>query len=941
MILSVFDRNFGAILFIFDRNMAGMPLLIFARRERSSYWNLLAFGAADDSLMTMKRSILTFWAWVCLAACPGVACAADQQQDSGRKNRQQVSKAEDQADSQFEDNRTSAERGQYVDAPDTGSEGTDSDTYKIFQAIVNHKADDLADLYEEAETGITPTRTGTDGKQQQQQAQPQAADPTAEPDASKMRDINSDVCFGSLTKDAQDSLKQRMDQRELLVRAHINKLGSLTPLALAAYYGDEKMVETLLDRGKASPEKTVLEKQTPLMLAAFGHNKRVIQLLLNTEGKDAEDKVTEQDAYGMTAMHYAIIVNDRDILAELVNALGTYHGGDKSDAPVNTANMMGYTPLHYAAQRGNLDMFKLLLDKGGDYTIEAKDGETALMAMCAGGHREMVQDFLTRLRRDPHRLEILNAQDKRGNTPVLHAIRNNKEEVAKMLILDGVDLRLTNEADQNALMFAAAVGNKELILECVKVGLLANEEDNRGRTALIFATINGHTDAMVELARVHADPNHYDENGLTAYLYAKAMDDAESMTTLAGIGADPEAEPGEMQPEKGWGGANPALMDAIEKLKVGRVRALLKDKRDAQDADFAGNTPLMILCAPLDPENRKDVENKHRKMAQILDMLLKKGADPNAVNANGQTALMRAASDLAKNDLNSGMIYEIMKKGAYLNDRHGFTHANALCYCGYESMDAKEQQEERWGWRLLAAGARVRDIQGNGVDALYASCDTDSRKKQKEDEEKKREEREEKEQQERENSTPGSFVQDAQDLVNSTVDGTMGLLPTDMIPGQEKSDEEGSDDGSQEGQEDQKEKSDQKNTDGTAPKDTDKKADKNSSKKDAEDLKDYVFPGMCRLLGADSRAEVHKKGSPNCTDALRNSIVANSMRWFIRIITYRPPNSAAENTTGNRMGRGQRGNRNGANRGGNRGNRGNGANRGGGNRGGNGNNRRR
>ncbi|MCQ2366057.1 MAG: ankyrin repeat domain-containing protein, partial [Akkermansia sp.] len=221
----------------------------------------------------MKRSILTFWAWVCLAACPGVACAADQQQDGGRKNRQQVSKAEDQADSQFEDNRTSAERGQYVDAPDTGSEGTDSDTYKIFQAIVNHKADDLADLYEEAETGITPTRTGTDGKQQQQQAQPQtvAADPTAEPDESKKRDINSDVCFGSLTKDAQDSLKQRMDQRELLVRAHINKLGSLTPLALAAYYGDEKMVETLLDTGKASPEKTVLEKQTPLMLAAFGH----------------------------------------------------------------------------------------------------------------------------------------------------------------------------------------------------------------------------------------------------------------------------------------------------------------------------------------------------------------------------------------------------------------------------------------------------------------------------------------------------------------------------------------------------------------------------------------------------------------------------------------------------------------------------------------------
>ncbi len=891
----------------------------------------------------MKRTFLTTWAWVCLAACPGVAWTADQQQDSGQKNRQKISQAEDKADSQFEDQRTSAERGQYVDAPDTGNMGTDSDTYKIFQAVVNHKADDLADLYEEAETGITPAKTN--GKQQQ--AQPAPTDPNAEPDASKQRDINSDICFGNLTKEAQDSLK--LDQRELLVRAHINKLGSLTPLALAAYYGDEKMVETLLSRGKADAQKNVLEKQTPLMLAAFGHNKKVIQLLLSAEGKDAEDKVTEQDAYGMTAMHYAIIANDRDILAELLGTLGAFQGGDKSDAPVNTANMMGYTPLHYAAQRGNLDMFNLLLAKGGDYTIAAKDGETALMAMCAGGHRELVKDFLTRLHRDPDRLEILNAQDKRGNTAVLHAIRNNKEEVAKALILDGVDLRLTNEADQTALMFAAAVGNKELILECVKVGIPASEEDNRGRTALIYATINGHTDAMVELAQMNADPNHYDENGLTAYLYAKAMDDAAAMSTLAGIGADPEAEPGEMQQEKGWGGANPALMDAIEKLKVGRVRALLKSKRDAQDADFAGNTPLMILCAPLDPENRKDVENKHRKMAQILDMLLKKGADPNAVNANGQTALMRAASDLAKNDLNSGMVFEIMKKGAYLNDRHGFTLANALCYCGYESMDAKEQQEERWGWRLLATGARVRDIQGNGVDALYASCDTDSRKKQKEDEEKKKAEREEKERQEQENSPTGSFVQDTQELVNSSIDGTMGLMPTDMIPGQEKAGEESSDDNAKEGQEGQegqeqdsgKEKSstqsDQKNTDGTTPRDNDKKADKNSSKKEAEDLKDYVFPGMCRLLGADSRQVVTKKGSPNCTDALRNSIVANSMRWLMRIITYRPPNSSAENTTGGRMGRGQRGNRNAANQGGNRGNRGGGANRGGnGNRGGGG-----
>ena len=882
----------------------------------------------------MKRTYLAKWAWVCVAACLGGAMAAEQQQGGSSKNRQKISKEEDKVDSRFQNDRTAAERGQYVEAPDTGSEDTSSDTYKIFQAVVKHDADALSDLFEDEENETASTQDAT--------AREEAAQ--SEEGSSKKRSINPDTCFGNLTKEAQDSLN--LDPREFLVRAHIGKLGSLTPLALAAYYGDEKMVDILLDKGKAAAGKTVLEKQTPLMLAAFGHNKKVVERLLKADDADAEDRVTEQDAYGMTVMHYAIIARDRDILNLLVGSLPPHLGGDKSDAPVNTANMMGYTPLHYAAQLGDEVMFNLLLDKGADYTLEAKDGETALMAMCACGHTRLVKDFLLRLHRDYKRMEVLNAQDKRGNTAVLHAIRNNREDVAKALILEGADLRLKNEADQTALMFAAAVGNTELILECVKVGINANEEDDRGRTALILASIGGHTKAIIELAHVNADANHYDENGLTAYLYAKNMNNAAVMSTLAGIGADPEAERGEMQPERGWGGANPALMDAIEKLKVGRVRTLLRSKRDAQDADFAGNTPLMVLCSPLDPENRKDVEDKPHKMAQILDMLLQKGADPNAVNANGQTALMRAAADLAKNDLSSGMVYEIMKKGAYLNDRHGFTHANALCYCGYESMDAKDKQEERWGWRLLAAGARVRDIQTTGIDALYASCDSDSRKKQKDEEAKKKQQ----EEQEEENSTPGQLMKEGQKLVDSTVNGMTGMLPSDAS-------QDGADGGQDDAQDGAQNSAQGSAQEGGEKKDSNRSAQTNqiaqdgqsaqnaekNDNKESEDLQDYVFPGMCRLLGADPRQKVEKAGSPNCTDALRNRIAVNSMRWFVRIFSYRPPNSAQENMTGglpdngNRANRGgNRGNRGGANRGGNRG--GNGGNRGGngGNRGGNG-----
>lgn len=244
-------------------------------------------------------------------------------------------------------------------------------------------------------------------------------------------------------------------------------------------------------------------------------------------------------------------------------------------------------------------------------------------------------------------------------------------------------------------------------------------------------------------------------------------------------------------------------------------------------------------------------------MAQILDMLLQKGADPNAVNANGQTALMRAAADLAKNDLSSGMVYEIMKKGAYLNDRHGFTHANALCYCGYESMDAKDKQEERWGWRLLAAGARVRDIQTTGIDALYASCDSDSRKKQKDEEAKKKQQ----EEQEDENSTPGQLMKEGQKLVDSTVNGMTGMLPSDASQDGADGGQDDAQDGAQEGGE-KKDSNRSAQTNQIAQEgQSSQNAEKNDNK-ESEDLQDYVFPGMCRLLECRPPPEGGEGGFP-------------------------------------------------------------------------------
>ena len=524
------------------------------------------------------------------------------------------------------------------------------------------------------------------------------------------------------------------------------------------------------------------------------------------------------------------------------------------------------------------------------------------------------------------------------------------------------------------------VGSTKLMLECEKEGLSPNAEDSRGRTPVIMAAIGGHSKAITELARMGADLDKYDSNGLTAYHYAKNMQNKSVMSTLATLGANTDAEPGRMGTSLKWGRVNPALMEAIEQLRVNTVRSLLNSGSSARETDFAGNTPLMVLCCPTDPEARKKVKDKPAKMAKIMDMLLKQKPDVNAVNAAGQTALMRAAADLAKYDENSGMVYELLKAGAYVNDRHGFTRATALCYAGYEAPDLNEKMVERWAWRLMAVGARVRDIQTNGMDAYYISADVESKKKA---DQKKKEAREKAEKGEEtdgeeagvESTEARSGLQgdinkikrtnrrDADKKAKDTREKAEGQVPSstkDLIDGQEDKlnqliggdGEEGdgaSSSGAQEGQE-------KEHTTDRVSREVE------IGRKDEEEpepeYKDYLMPGLCMYFGSDMRQRViTADGRGSGSMALRNEITTKARQWLVNFAGQGilstlgvGPGDNANRQQGNNRQQGGNNNRGGMNGGGNRGgnggnaggnrggNRGGGMN-GGGNRGGNGGNR--
>ena len=122
-----------------------------------------------------------------------------------------------------------------------------------------------------------------------------------------------------------------------------------TPLERAFACGHRNLVELLMEQEQLDKATTV-SGATPLHRAASLGLLEAIQSLV-TFGSN----VNEEDETGELPLHKAVRAQATDVVAYLA---------EYSD--INHQCNNGFTPLHWAALMGNLEMLHLLADKGGD-----------------------------------------------------------------------------------------------------------------------------------------------------------------------------------------------------------------------------------------------------------------------------------------------------------------------------------------------------------------------------------------------------------------------------------------------------------------------------------------------------------------------------------------------------------------------------------------------
>jgi uncharacterized protein len=146
----------------------------------------------------------------------------------------------------------------------------------------------------------------------------------------------------------------------------------------AAATGHVEKVEELLSRDADCIASYSADGWTPLHLAAFFGQERAVALLLD---RGAPVAAWSKNALANQPLHAAVAGNDTDTCRWLLD-----HG-----APVDEKQHGGFTPLHGAAQNGNAEVASMLLERGADQRALNDEGKSAATLAREAGHTELAK----------------------------------------------------------------------------------------------------------------------------------------------------------------------------------------------------------------------------------------------------------------------------------------------------------------------------------------------------------------------------------------------------------------------------------------------------------------------------------------------------------------------------------------------------------------------
>ena len=394
--------------------------------------------------------------------------------------------------------------------------------------------------------------------------------------------------------------------------------------------------------------------RAPLADAAEKMDRAAIRALVKQHAS-----VNTPQADGMTALHWAAYRDDLEIAQLLLRA----------GASVKAANRYGVTPLSLACTNGNGAMVEAFLKAGADPNAPLPGGETPLMTASRTGNLAAVKALIN------HGATVDAKDDRRGQTALMWAAAEGHAPVVQALIDADADFRLRVPSGFTPLMFAVRDGRTDVVRVLLKAGSDVNEaipSGSRrgyggrlppiGTTPLLLAVNNAHFELASMLLEAGANPNA----DLTGYTVLHAItavrkpgvgdndpppDGSGNMTSIelvkglaakgANLNAKMTKKPNLNNTRLNEIGATPFMLASLT-ADAELMKTLASLGADTHLTNADNSTPLMA-AAGLASRSPGEDAGTEPEVLEAVQVLLDLGADINAVDNNGETAMHSAA----------------------------------------------------------------------------------------------------------------------------------------------------------------------------------------------------------------------------------------------------------------------------------------------------------